>query len=184
MIKLFFDTSGTKLKSILLGLLLVLGAASFSFAAEEFSLGQKGQNPTRISAQKLVYNQASREVEFVGQVHVVRPDFELWCKKMSVFLADRRKEQSGQVTNPGIERIVARGEVRTETDGRKSWSDKAVYQTGSEVITLEGNVLLKEEMNEIKGSRVVLYLNENRAEIFSGEDGRVDAVFYPSKDQE
>ena len=167
---------------IMFGVLLCAGGPFPAFAAEGLTMGQSGEQPTRITAQKLIYNQASREVEFVGQVHVVRPDFELWCRTMSVILAEEQKEQAGK--NPGIERIVARDEVRTKTNGRESLSDKAVYQTGSEVITLEGNVLIKEELNKIEGDRVILYLNENRAEIFSKEGGRVNAVFYPSEDKE
>lgn len=150
-------------------------------AAEEFSLGQKGDKPTTISAQKLIYNQAANQVEFVGDVHVVRSDFELWCKTMSVFLAEQQKK--GQ-KGPGIERIVARDEVRTRINGRESFSDEAVYQTGSEVITLQGNVLIKEGLNQIEGGRVVLYLNENRTEIFSAANERVNAVFYPSEDEQ
>ena len=153
-------------------------------AAEELALGLEGEEPTRITSQKLIYNQASKEVEFYGDVHVVRSDFELWCKSMSVFLAEETPSGDRTRENPGIEKIVARDEVRLKMQERLSHSDQAVYEAAAQRLILTGDVLLKEGLNEIQGEKVIFYLDEERSEIFSSEGKRVNAIFYPSKDSE
>ncbi len=153
-------------------------------AAEELELGLEGEEPTRITSQKLMYNQASKEVEFFGDVHVVRPDFELWCQRMQVFLVEKKAGTDNSRENPGIDKIVAREAVRLEMEDRQAESEEAVYEAASQVLTLKGGVMLKEGLNEIQGEKVVFYLEEKRSEIYSSEGKQVNAVFYSTKDEE
>ena len=155
-----------------------------SAAAEKLALGLEGEAPTRITSQKLMYNQAAKEVEFFGDVHVVRSDFQLWCNRMHVFLAETAEgdEQSGK--NPGIEKIVAREAVRLEMEDRRAESEQAVYEAASQKLILKGNVVLQEGLNAIQGEKVVFYLDEERSEIYSSEGKRVNAVFYSTKGEE
>ena len=152
-------------------------------AAEELALGLEGDEPTRITSQKLIYNQAAKEVEFFGDVHVIRSDFQLWCNRMHVFLAETAAEESSR-KNPGIEKIVAREAVRLEMEDRRAESEQAVYEAASQKLILQGNVVLKEGLNAIQGEKVVFFLEEERSEIYSSEGQRVNAVFYSTQDEE
>lgn len=172
--------SGIVFLAVMIGVFWCFPAAA---AAEELALGLKGDEPTRITSQKLIYNQAAKEVEFFGDVHVIRSDFQLWCNRMHVFLAKTAAEESSG-KNPGIEKIVAREAVRLEMEDRRAESEQAVYEAAAQKLILQGNVVLQEGLNAIQGEKVVFFLEEERFEIYSSEGRRVNAVFYSTQDEE
>lgn len=146
--------------------------------------GQDQENPTRISSKKMVFSRGENKVEFLQDVHLKRPDMELWCEKLTVFLASGAElEEAG--AGQDFERLLAEEDVRIEMQDRTATSKKAVYQRQSETLVLEGEVEIQEGPNQIQGQKVTIYLQEQRSEVFSGQEGkRVRAVFFPSQEED
>jgi lipopolysaccharide export system protein LptA len=148
------------------------------------------QQETRITANKVVYSRNDSTVRFEGNVHASRDAFEIWCAEMTVYVNKEGAAAEGNQEGPSLqsernfERIVAEGDVRLQMEGRSAESRKAIYESGPEVLTLIGDVLLKEQRNTIEGQKVKLYLKEDRSEVMSGEEGQVEAVFYSSEEDE
>lgn len=168
-------------------LLMVLILAGADARAQESELDESG--PMHIEADRVVYGQVERRIDFLGQVHVQRPDFELWCEEMSVFLNSENGNgdgESSQESNLGsagnVRKIVAEDNVHLVMEDREATSDRAEYYAQESKIILVNNVELKENKNTVRGHQVTFWLEENRSEIVGKEGSRVKAVFFPEQE--
>jgi lipopolysaccharide export system protein LptA len=167
-------------------MILGLGQAARSQTAEVSKA-----KPMHIEADRVVYGQKERKLEFVGRVHVQRPDFELWCDTMTVSLSpdspgeDDQGEQGPDMGIGGqVRKIVAQNNVRLKMDQRTATSDRAEFYTQEAKIVLLDNVVLQDKRNTVHGHQVTFWLDEDRSEIEGTEDSRVRAVFYPDETEE
>lgn len=146
---------------------------------------------TRITAQQLTYLADKQRVIFDKNVHVQRPDFELWADKLTVYMKPpQKKSQTQKTTSSGlpdgmatgdVDRIVAERNVRMEREGRSGTCDKATYTMDNSVLLMEGNPRLTDGDNTVTGEVIRYYTNENRSEVLGGAKKRVEAVFAGSK---
>ncbi len=167
--------------AICLTVATVATAATEAFAAEEKTV------PTAITADRLTYGLDGGQVVFQGQVHVVRPDLEIWSDKMTAVLAQAKdkKKDKAQAEAPdsldmgagGIERIVATGGVRMRYQGKEATCAKATLYMDQGLLELEGDPVIRDGANSIKGQIIRLYLKDNRSEVVGGGNSRVEAVF-------
>ncbi len=133
----------------------------------------------RITSDSLTYSQDKRSVAFTGNVHVARQDFELWAKRLIVFLRPDQKV-TGAATARAMEKIIAEGGVRLQSGERVATAEKVVYSAANETLRLTGSPFLREGKNELRGEVVVLRLKENTSEVLGGKK-RVEAVFFPEE---
>jgi lipopolysaccharide export system protein LptA len=192
-------TDWTRVSCQLFGniLLFLLWAMLFfstsALSAEEVLEQSKTEaaNATKITAQEMRYQSQGNVVSFLGNVHVQRTDFELWSEQLTIYLSkDAATSSSSETSLEGIQgasqfdKIVAEDKVRLKMEARQATSSKATYERKKELLVLEGNVLLEEGKNTIKGNKVLFYIKENRSEILSAPKKQVEAVFYPSSENE
>ncbi len=99
--------------------------------------------------------------------------------------------QAGQAGNPAsagvsgmdageVDRIVAERNVRMKRDNRTGECEKATYTVDNAVMVMEGNPVLHEGDNSIKGEVITFYTRENRSEVRGSTSQRVQAVFTSS----
>lgn len=168
--------------ALLAGVLFV-GTVTADAGAEE------KKAPTRITSENMTYSGKDRQVIFEKDVHAVREDFELWSDKLIVHLSrSPGQEKSGGKgfladENSEVERITALGSVRIKSGERRGNCTKLVYETQTEIITMTGDPVLVQEKNRISGKKIVINLSKDTSEVFSGEEKRVEALFY-SRPQE
>jgi len=146
------------------------------------------QAPVRITSDKMVYNQAENSVVFQGNVHGTHTDMAIWAERITAFFADKKKakDQKQQDKGPGdfgdsIERIVAEGNVRLVANKNEGACAKLTYLVSEGVIRMDGNPILREGQNTVRGDSIRFYIRENRSEVLSGDKRRVEAIFYTPK---
>lgn len=162
-------------------LCLLLAAAAPARAAEPAA--DLAKTPTRIESDRMRYDQAGGVVVFEGKVRVDRPDFQLWAAQLTVHFAPQGQGQAeAALADAGrIEKIVARGEVRIERDGKVGSCDTATYLVQQGLFSMEGNPVLRDGPNTVTGKVVKLYFKDNRSEVLGGEGKRVEATFSTPK---
>lgn len=160
--------------------LLLLTAPAVSFAAEP-----KGAPvATNIQADRMQYDAASQRVIFEGNVHVKRPDFDLWSAKLTVFLdksnkpAKAAEEPDANGTKPAmgsmgmdagdIDRIVAEKNVRMQQGTKVGTSGKATYTASDGKLVMEDSPLIVDGSNRIEGRIINFYTRENRSDVVDG----------------
>lgn len=132
--------------------------------------------PTTINADRMDYDANGQTVLFTGNVHVKRPDFELWSKKMTVYLDKSTAQQnpSNDSADQGMEagdidRIVAEEDVRMKSEGRTGTCKKATYYAKEDKFVMEGNPVLKDDkQSTVTGRKVVHYLSTNKSHVLDG----------------
>ncbi|MDL2207304.1 LptA/OstA family protein [Desulfovibrio sp. OttesenSCG-928-F20] len=162
--------------------LLVLGCLLCSAPLQAALAAQAGKKvPTAITSAHMEYDANAQIVRFSGNVHVKRPDFELWSDTMNVYLdASSGSGQGGEGLGAGMEagdidRIVAQGEVRMKSEDKQGNCDKATYYAKEDRFVMEGSPQLKDsKQSTITGGSIVHYFSSNRSEVLNN----AGVVFY------
>ncbi|MDO9462916.1 MAG: LptA/OstA family protein, partial [Deltaproteobacteria bacterium] len=64
---------------------------------------------------------------------------------------------------------------------RIATGDEAVYYEAEQNVILTGNPKVWEGNSMIKGSKITVFLDEDRSIVESQEENRVEAIVYPEK---
>jgi len=151
------------MKKAILSVLLIL-----IFVGTGFSEAKK-EAPIEIQAQSLEANYAEGVLHFVGDVKVTRGDFHLESREMRVHLKSQNE------TNQ-IDWAEAMGGVKIRYGEKFGTSERALYYSDEGKVILEGNVLLWEKGNRIRGSRITIFLKEDRAIVESKPGEKVELL--------
>jgi lipopolysaccharide export system protein LptA len=77
-----------------------------------------------------------------------------------------------------LKKVIAEGKVRVTQGGRVATGVKAVFNSQDNTISLVGNPLVRQGKNQVSGSRIILFINEDRV-VVEGGARRVKAVIFP-----
>ncbi|BBD07571.1 LptA/OstA family protein [Desulfovibrio ferrophilus] len=165
---------------ILMALVLTGLFASIAFAKDD-------KIPTKITSDRMVYESGGSQVTFTGNVHVTRPDMQIWSQKMIVHLKQTTKKAGAAAAplggDPGeIEKIVALKKVRMLREGKEGFCGKATYMVEKDLLVMEEWPRLVDGKNTIQGKIIRLYLKENRSEVEGTGNTQVEAIFFTPKD--
>ena len=166
-----------KTTTILVLAAMFLAAASFgtAFAAQD-------SVPVEVTADAMEYSQSGNLVTFKGDVHVSRPDFQLWAATIEVYLAEGVAADANATATPDLDpgqvsKIVASGGVRMQSGDKTGTCGSAVYLVKEGYLQMNGNPVLKDGQNTIKGKTIKFYVHSNRSEVVGDKDHRVTATF-------
>ena len=139
-----------------------------------------GQEPIRITSNRLEADDAALTVTFIGQVKAVQGETTLYCDQMVVHYVKTEAApgvEEAEATRE-INRINAYGHVKLVRGDRRAYSQEGVYEMAGRRVVLTGSPKLTQGPNVITGDKVVVYLDEDRAEVEGGGQG-VEAVITP-----
>lgn len=158
----------------ILFILLLCGIGGTAFAAQATPKNQTAPKkvPTTIVSGRMEYDANAQTVVFLGNVHVTRPDFELWADKMTVYLQNSGNGGDGALTQGmeggDIDRIVAEKNVRMKSEDREGTCNKATYYSKEDKFVMEGSPRLWDnKQSTITGGTVVHYLGTNKSEVLN-----------------
>lgn len=142
--------------------------------------------PVDVTADNMVYSADSSTVVFHGKVEAVRGEFKMWSDELTLYLkndkAGNAKKDAADAMDPGeLDRIVAEKNVRFQNGTQNGTARKATYHAGSSTLVLEGDPILYDGDNSIRGSVIRYYVNENRSVVEGSPKQRVHAVFSNEK---
>ncbi|MBU1249005.1 MAG: LPS ABC transporter substrate-binding protein LptA [Proteobacteria bacterium] len=129
--------------------------------------------PVKITADRMVYNEAKRTVVFEGSVQADHAGLVLTSETLTAFFKSGGKSTGAEQ----IDRIVAKGNVtvnRKTTEGRCA---TLTYMVADGMLLMEGNPVIKDGDNTITGQLIKFYMKDNRSEVVGGKNKRVQAVF-------
>ncbi len=164
-------------RSILIGSISFLVTASLIGVAApaQFIRNHNSKAPVNISAATMDLQSRQDRVIASGNVVVTQAGLTITAARVT-----------GAYTNGGgidVKRIDATGGVTIVKDDLRASSSAAIYDLDSDLITLIGNVKLKQGANNLNGGRLVIDLNSGRSSINNGGNatssngGRVSGTF-------
>jgi lipopolysaccharide export system protein LptA len=176
--------AGLAARAAAAGLLMMSPALNVVLAQDSAAtsiIGFSGTSnePIQIGAQILDVDNKKNTALLSGNVVVVQADVTLRTKKLrvdfegTIFASDKAR----------FTRMEALDKIMVEKDDRVLTGDRGVYELTSNVITVEGNVVLSQGKNVLRGSKLVVDLNTDKYRLEAhkaGEGGRVSGSFVPN----
>ncbi|MCC0017971.1 MAG: lipopolysaccharide transport periplasmic protein LptA [Rhodobiaceae bacterium] len=166
-------------------LLLALGLglparAQTSMQTNLDSLGIDGGQPVKIDADRFEVFDDRKQAIFSGNVILEQGPVRMQTQKLVVTYTGGTDQRQGN-----IKRLEASGKVIVRSKDQTATGERAVYEVGTRVIRLTGNVVLTQGENVIRGSNLVVDLATGTSKLVSTQSGsgRVQGVFQPGRMQ-
>ena len=124
-----------------------------------------------ISSDRMEMDQKKNVIRYQGNVVAVRGDVTLKSDTLTA------------TYNPGAKRIdnvVAEGKLVVTQGDRVATGSKAVFDSQKSSVILTGKPEVRQGNSQISGTRIILYINEDRGVVEGGEQ-RVKAVIFPEQ---
>jgi lipopolysaccharide export system protein LptA len=191
-------------RAILAGV-VALGAVALAAPATAQSHGppnalqgfsKNRDQPVQIEAATLEVREKEKQATFSGNVKVTQGDTGLRAKTLVVFYEDNsgsgdgkdaKKGTGGSMTaatpGPGgqqqIKRLEARGGVVVTQKDQTVTGDTGVFDMRTNTVTMNGNVVMTQGPNVMRGDRLVVDLGSGVSRVESGRsgNGRVQGLF-------
>jgi lipopolysaccharide export system protein LptA len=127
--------------------------------------------PIDITSDTAEGNQKENTVTFKGNVVAKQENTTLFANMMVIYYYPDGKK---------LKEMVATGGVKIVQLDRRVTSQKATfYQEGNKIV-LEGDVVMFEGENAVRGDRITYYIDEERSVVEGGKGGRVSTHITPS----
>ncbi|MCA1743360.1 MAG: hypothetical protein LC631_05360 [Desulfovibrionales bacterium] len=155
-----------------------------TYSGMALALSMENEHSTEITSDKMTYTGQDNTILFSGNVHVQRPDFELWSQALHVFLKPDENGEAQSDQQDNIDKIIAKNDVRIKSEGREGRSEVLTYDPDTGIARLEGNPMLIEDKNSVEGEIIILNMLKNTSEVLGGSEKRVRVIFQSEKDEE
>ncbi len=136
--------------------------------ASAFELNKK--DPIFITADWMEVDQARNTITYKGRVVTVQADMTMRSDVLIAYYDPEMKQ---------MKQIVAQGKVNATQGDRVATGEKAVFDDKAKTVTLTGNPVMRQGNSQVSGSKVIYFMEQDRA-IAEGEGQiRVQATIFP-----
>ena len=120
------------------------------------------KDPIYINSDWMEFDQTKSTITYKGRVVTTQGEMTLRSETLTAEYTENMKQ---------IKQIVAEGKVNATQGNRVATGDKAVFDDKAKTVTLTGNPIMRQGNSQISGSRVVYFVEQDRA-VAEG-DGKV-----------
>src|SRR2546427_7139904 len=171
------------LSLLLIGLSLSSGwavslAASAALPAkEETKKGASGfeinkKDPIYITSDWMEVDQKKNTITYKGRVVTVQADMTMRSDTLTAYYDGDMKQ---------MKQIIAEGKVNATQGSRIATGEKAVFDDSAKTVTLTGNPVMRQGNSQVKGSRVIYFVEQDRATAEGDGKIRVQATIFPEE---
>ncbi len=131
--------------------------------------------PIDIDSDGVEGNQKENTVTFKGNVVARQEDITLYANKLVIFYDGNTRQ---------MKVVVATGNVKVIQLNRRATSQKATFEQDANKVVFDGDAVVREGENVIRGERITYYVDEERSVVEPEKGGRVKTRFTPSQKEE
>ena len=131
--------------------------------------------PIDILSDTVEANQKQSTVTFKGNVIAKQEDITLYARMLVITYDPDTKK---------IKEIMAMGNVKIVQLDRRATSQKATFHQDEGKVILDGEAVVREGENVIRGERVTFYVDDERSVVEGGKGGRVSTSITPPPKEE
>jgi lipopolysaccharide export system protein LptA len=130
--------------------------------------------PINIDSDTVEANQKQNTITFAGNVVAKQEDVTLYANTLVVHYQSENE-------NRKIKEIIASGNVKIVQLDRRATSRKATFYQDENKVVLDGDAVVRDGENVIRGDRVIYYVNEERSIVEGGKGNRVNTTITPAQ---
>ena len=131
--------------------------------------------PIDITSDTVEADQKTNTVTFKGNVVAKQEDTTLYANTLTITYDQTAKR---------LKEIVAVGNVKVVQLDRRATGQKATFDQDKNKVVLDGDAVVREGTNVIRGERIVFYVDEERSVVEGGKGSRVSTSITPPPKEE
>jgi lipopolysaccharide export system protein LptA len=183
----FMSFKGKKIKIFVsigirfLAVVFLLGHAGVVYSRADTAspvAGETSTTPIHIVSDRMEANIKEKWIAFIGNVVATQEDAVVQAERLKIFYIS---DNSAAANADAIKKIIADGNVKIVTGIKTATGDHAVYTADDHVLILTGHSKAWSGENVVAGSKITLFLDEDRSIVESDTEEQVEATFYPKK---
>ncbi len=133
------------------------------------------RSPIDITSDTVEGDQKQNTVTFKGNVVAKQEDATLYARQIVIYYDPETKK---------LREIVATGDVRVVQLDRRATCQRATFYQNENKIVLDGDAVVREGENVIRGEKIVYLVEEERSYVEGGKGSRVMTTIIPSSKEE
>ena len=140
-----------------------------------FGFDTESRAPIDISSDTVEGDQKQNTVTFKGNVIAKQENTTVYANLLVI---------TYDPENKGVKQIVASGNVKVVSLDRRASGQRVIFLQNEKKVILEGDAVIREGENVVRGERVIYYMEEERSVVEAGKGGRVTTTIVPPKKEE
>jgi lipopolysaccharide export system protein LptA len=135
-----------------------------------FEINKK--DPIYITSDWLEVDQKNNTITYRGRVVTVQADMTMRSNSLTAYYDPDMKQ---------MKQIVAEGKVQATQGNRVATGEKAIFDEKSKTVTLTGNPIMRQGNSQVTGTKIVYYIEQDRAVAEGKDQQRVMATIFPEE---
>jgi len=131
--------------------------------------------PIYIDSDRLEADQKTNTVTYKGNVVAKQEDVTLYANTLVIIYDPESKK---------LKEIIAIGNVKVVQLDRRATGQKVTFDQDKNKVVLDGDAVIREGTNVIRGERITFYVEEERSVVEPGKGGRVSTSITPPAKEE
>ncbi len=131
--------------------------------------------PIDITSETVEADQKQNTVTFKGNVIAKQEDVTLYANTLLIVYDPDTKK---------LKEIIAIGNVKVVQLDRRATGQKATFDQDKDKVVLDGDAVVREGANVIRGERITFYVEEERSVVEPKKGGRVSTSITPPSKEE
>ena len=128
------------------------------------------KDPIYITADWMEVDQNKNTITYKGRVVTIQADMTMRSETLVAYYDPEMKQ---------MKQIIAEGKVNATQGNRVATGEKAVFDDKTKTVTLTGNPVMRQGNSQVSGTRVIYYMDQDRAVAESDGKVRVKATIFP-----
>ena len=130
------------------------------------------KEPIYITSDWMEVDQKKNTITYKGRVVTIQSEMTMRSETLTAVYDPEMKQ---------IKQIIADGKVNAVQGNRMATGDKAIFDDQAKTVTLTGNPVMRQGNSQITGSRIIYYIDQDRA-VAEGKDSvRVQVTVFPEE---
>ena len=140
--------------------------------SDESAFDFNKKEPIYITSDWMEVDQKKNTITYKGRVVTIQSEMTMRSETLTAVFDPEMKQ---------IKQIIADGKVNAVQGNRMATGDKAIFDDQAKTVTLTGNPVMRQGNSQITGSRIIYYIDQDRA-VAEGKDSvRVQVTIFPEE---
>lgn len=130
------------------------------------------KEPIYITSDWMEVDQKKNTITYKGRVVTIQSEMTMRSDRLTAVYDPEMKQ---------IKQIIAEGKVNAVQGNRMATGDRAIFDEKAKTVTLTGNPVMRQGNSQVTGSRIIYYIDQDRA-VAEGKDSvRVQVTIFPDE---
>ena len=139
-------------------------------SSSNFEFNKK--DPIYITADWMEVDQKKSSITYKGRVVAIQNDMTMRSETLTAYYDTEMKR---------MKQIVAEGKVNAVQGNRVASGDKAIFDDQAKTVTLTGSPVMRQGNSQVKGAKIVYFVEQDKATAEGDGKARVEATVFPEE---